>query len=89
MKPIIGITYGEPTGIGPEVLAKALEIEEVYQLCHPIVFGDRGVFKQAMDDFGLERPLMVVTENDLKERNIGEKSFLSLKWMLNRRVKKP
>ena len=38
--PIIGITMGDAAGIGPEVIAKALDRPEVYALCRPIVIGD-------------------------------------------------
>jgi len=38
--PIIGITMGDAAGIGPEVIAKALDRPEVYGFCRPIVIGD-------------------------------------------------
>jgi 4-hydroxythreonine-4-phosphate dehydrogenase len=38
-KPIIGITMGDPAGIGPEVVVKALLDKKVRQNCHPLVFG--------------------------------------------------
>ncbi|OGP74194.1 MAG: 4-hydroxythreonine-4-phosphate dehydrogenase PdxA [Deltaproteobacteria bacterium RBG_16_49_23] len=41
--PIIGITMGDPTGIGPEIIIKAFSVEEPFQSCRPIVFGDREV----------------------------------------------
>jgi len=39
--PLVGITMGDPTGIGPEIIAKALSRAEPFQACRPIVFGDR------------------------------------------------
>jgi 4-hydroxythreonine-4-phosphate dehydrogenase len=41
--PLIGITMGDPTGIGPEIIVKALSMEEPFQDCRPIVFGDHDV----------------------------------------------
>ena len=38
--PIIGITMGDAAGIGPEVIAKALDRPEVYGFCRPVVIGD-------------------------------------------------
>jgi len=38
-KPIIGITMGDPAGIGPEVVVKALMDKKVRQSCNPLVFG--------------------------------------------------
>lgn len=40
MRPIIGITMGDPVGIGPEVILKALSKKELYEICRPLVFGD-------------------------------------------------
>ncbi len=44
-KPIIGISMGDPAGIGPEIIAKALSQKQVYQQCRPVVVGDAGVIK--------------------------------------------
>jgi 4-hydroxythreonine-4-phosphate dehydrogenase len=49
MKPIIGISMGDPAGIGPEVIVKALLKRSVYAQCKPVVFGDACVIKQAID----------------------------------------
>lgn len=42
MKPIIGISMGDPAGIGPEITVKALSNPRVYEICEPVVFGDCG-----------------------------------------------
>lgn len=47
MKPIIGITMGDPCGIGPEITAKALSRKAVYAICRPLVVGSAGVLEQA------------------------------------------
>src|SRR5688500_6680960 len=47
MKPIIGISMGDPAGIGPEIIAKALSREKVHRLCRPIVIGDASVMRKA------------------------------------------
>ncbi|MDP2857167.1 MAG: 4-hydroxythreonine-4-phosphate dehydrogenase PdxA [Bacillota bacterium] len=46
-RPIIGITMGDPAGIGPEIAAKALAQDSVYALCRPLVIGDAGAMEQA------------------------------------------
>jgi len=38
--PRVGISLGDPSGIGPEVLALALEVPRVRQALVPVVFGD-------------------------------------------------
>jgi len=40
-RPLIGITMGDPAGIGPEIILKALADPDVYALCRPVVLGDR------------------------------------------------
>ena len=39
-KPLLGITLGDPAGIGPEVTLKALQHAEIYAWCNPFVIGD-------------------------------------------------
>ena len=43
-KPRIAITLGDPSGIGPEIVAKAVRDPEVLSLCEPIVIGDPVAF---------------------------------------------
>ncbi len=46
-RPILAITLGDPAGIGPEVVLKALGHGEVFAACRPLVVGDRGVLERA------------------------------------------
>jgi len=45
--PIIGITMGDAAGIGPEIVDKALSLEELHTICRPIVIGDARVLSEA------------------------------------------
>ena len=47
MTPLIAITMGDATGIGPEVIVKALSHSEVYKECRPVVIGDAKRLQQA------------------------------------------
>ncbi len=47
MKPIIGITMGDPAGIGSEITIKALKEKEIYEKCIPVVIGDYEAMKDA------------------------------------------
>jgi 4-phospho-D-threonate 3-dehydrogenase / 4-phospho-D-erythronate 3-dehydrogenase len=38
--PVIAITMGDPAGIGPEVIVKALAHKEVHERCRPLIVGD-------------------------------------------------
>lgn len=47
MKPRIGITMGDPAGIGPEIVAKAFARGDWWAHCRAVVIGDAGVLRQA------------------------------------------
>ena len=47
-KPGIAITMGDPCGIGPEVVAKALADHRVYEACRPVVVGSSYAMEQAV-----------------------------------------
>lgn len=46
-KPIIGITMGDPNGVGPEVTVKAATSAEIKDLCEVVVFGDTEIIQRA------------------------------------------
>lgn len=47
-RPVIGITLGDPNGVGPEVIVKILSQEWVYKLCRPLVIGHDEVIRRAL-----------------------------------------
>jgi 4-phospho-D-threonate 3-dehydrogenase / 4-phospho-D-erythronate 3-dehydrogenase len=59
-KPKVGITMGDPAGIGPEITVKALSQAEIAEACRPIVIGDQQVLKKALDSFGAGMGLKVL-----------------------------
>ncbi|UCB51646.1 MAG: 4-hydroxythreonine-4-phosphate dehydrogenase PdxA [Candidatus Zixiibacteriota bacterium] len=50
-KPIVGITMGDPAGIGPEVVVKAVADRRTARSCHPIVLGSYHVIFSAARKF--------------------------------------
>jgi len=61
-KPAIAITMGDPCGIGPEVVVKALADPRVYSSCRPLVIGNSYAIRQAVKLTGLS--LQVNEVND-------------------------
>jgi 4-hydroxythreonine-4-phosphate dehydrogenase len=61
-RPLLAITMGDPGGIGPEVCAKALAVEEVHALCRPLVVGDAAVVEDAVRLCGLGLGVRAVNE---------------------------
>ncbi|MBI3397740.1 MAG: 4-hydroxythreonine-4-phosphate dehydrogenase PdxA [Deltaproteobacteria bacterium] len=45
MKPAIAITMGDPTGVGPEVVLKAVSDKKIRRLCNPVILGDEAALK--------------------------------------------
>ena len=59
-RPLLAITLGDPAGIGPEVILKALQHGEVFASCRPLVVGDRQVLARAAEWLGTEPRYEVV-----------------------------
>ncbi|NTW12201.1 MAG: hypothetical protein HGA30_02700, partial [Anaerolineales bacterium] len=51
-KPIIGITMGDPAGIGPEIVVKSVLSPGILRACRPVVVGDKRIVKKALGTFG-------------------------------------
>ncbi len=51
-RPILALTMGDPAGIGPEVVLKALAHAELYQRCRPLVVGDKQILTRAAEWVG-------------------------------------
>ena len=73
--PIIAIPMGDPNGIGPEIVVKALANPAVYEICRPLVVGDAWCLARAMDFCGLK--LMLHTVED-PETGLYQPGFVNL-----------
>jgi len=47
-RPILGISAGDPGGIGPEISAKALNEEDIYDHCRPLLVADSGIVEDVL-----------------------------------------
>ncbi|MBM3263580.1 MAG: 4-hydroxythreonine-4-phosphate dehydrogenase PdxA, partial [candidate division Zixibacteria bacterium] len=56
-RPLLGITIGDPNGVGPEIIAKILAMPDIYAICRPLVIGHAGVMRRDICFAG--RPLDV------------------------------
>ncbi len=59
MKPRIAITMGDPAGIGPEILLKALSDTRVHEWCRPVVYGDREWLENSASWLHLAPPVSI------------------------------
>lgn len=61
-KPVLGLTMGDPAGIGPEIVLKAFLQCSLHDFCRPLVIGDAGVFRQARDFFKFQVSINPIEE---------------------------
>jgi len=62
MLPRIGITMGDPAGVGSEITARMLAHDGIADLCIPIVIGDAGVARQGFEIIGASQELEVISD---------------------------
>lgn len=59
-RPILGITMGDVSGIGPEIAVKSLNREEVYEEARPVIIGNADIVKRTINLLGLDLILHVI-----------------------------
>jgi 4-hydroxythreonine-4-phosphate dehydrogenase len=74
--PVIAITMGDPCGIGPEIIVKAVAERAVRDVCIPVVLGDKGVMERAIALIGGGQELIVLQSDALPESNQSGRIFL-------------
>lgn len=77
-RPIIGIPMGDPAGIGPEIVLKALRNKELYSICKPLIIGDIGVLKHIDTIIGSGLVLNSISRPDQGIYSHGTADVLSL-----------
>jgi len=71
-RPILGLTMGDPAGIGPEVVAKAMARSEVIRLCRPMVIGSKPVMERTVRALSLPLRVVAVKGHDSHLGRRGE-----------------
>ena len=72
----IAITMGDPAGIGPEIVVKALTERSVYERCIPVVIGDYEALKDAVRFSGISSVLREIPWRRQWE-NLGRLNILT------------
>lgn len=75
-KPILMVTMGDPAGIGPEILLKALANKSVYNSARIITVGSMNVLRSLLPMVGLEENALHGIENP--EEAIFENGFINV-----------
>jgi 4-hydroxythreonine-4-phosphate dehydrogenase len=87
-RPLVGITLGDPAGVGPEIILKALQDADVYETCRPLVIADRAALERAGKALGQAPPLNPVaspadgkyTLGTLDLYDVGSPDLDDLEW---------
>ena len=87
MKPVIAITMGDPSGIGPEIALKALEDRSVYRISRPVLIGDGGLLRHLAKRLSLrlppERAVRSISSIDLRRLGPGRPTLESSSAMIS------
>lgn len=76
VKPIVGITQGDPNGVGLEVIIKAFETELVFQYCIPVLYANPKSFAAYKKILQLERPSYTLIK-DISEAKENQLNLIS------------
>jgi 4-phospho-D-threonate 3-dehydrogenase / 4-phospho-D-erythronate 3-dehydrogenase len=64
-KPRVGITIGDPVGIGPEIALKAAADKNVCAICRPVLIGSAGELRRHANALGLSCEYSAFVESEL------------------------
>lgn len=79
IKPILAITMGDPAGIGPEIIVKALNLKETYEKCRPLVTGDAKVMAWAVEQMGTAQKINAIENVSEAKFELGTIDVIDLK----------
>lgn len=77
----VAITMGDPAGVGPEIIIKALSHVEVYQKCIPVVIGDYEALADAVSFCNIPVELNEVKDVTEGKGEFGKIDFVNLNYL--------
>ena len=77
----IAITMGDPAGIGPEIVVKALTERSVYERCIPVVIGDYEALKDAVRFSGISSVLREIQSMEEAVGEFGQIEYINLNYL--------
>ena len=77
-KPIIVITMGDAAGVGPEIVVKALASGQIYDICRPLVIGERIAIEQSIKLLNKPLKLNLVKSVDDMQHSPGTIDLVDL-----------
>ena len=78
LKPKVAITIGDPAGIGPEIVFRAVNSLKVQRVCSPVIVGDKNVISKYFDINKKYKNIEFIFSSDYnKNISIGKPSKIS------------
>lgn len=77
-RPIIGISMGDPAGVGPEIIVKSLRDKNITDMCRPVVVGDLDVMRKACEITNTDLVIQSITDPVGAEYNYGTMNVIDL-----------
>jgi 4-hydroxythreonine-4-phosphate dehydrogenase len=70
--PRIAVTMGDPAGIGPEVVLKAVAEEDIRRACHPVIIGDAQLLAHTARTLDLQSGYDIVRQGEAIPDQLSE-----------------
>jgi len=86
-RPLIGISVGDPAGIGPEITAKALSLTEIYEICRPLVVAEAEMMREAIKFSNVDLNIYTITAPKEGVYQFGAIDLLDLKNVDGKSIK--
>jgi len=71
MRPVVAITMGDPSGVGPEIIVKAFDFHGFPGTCFPLVVGDRLPLEREIGLLGSSAAVRPITGDMLEQFRAG------------------
>jgi 4-hydroxythreonine-4-phosphate dehydrogenase len=71
-KPILAITMGDPAGIGPEIIVKALQLPKVWRVCRPLIIGSHPILERTIHSLNTS---LVIASVEGHEESTAKQAF--------------
>jgi 4-hydroxythreonine-4-phosphate dehydrogenase len=71
-QPRVGITIGDPAGIGPEIVLKAVVDTELRSVCQPVIIADAKELQRQADLLGLACDYPIIRDPAMLKTTVGD-----------------
>lgn len=77
-KPLIAVPIGDPAGVGPEIVAKSVASEEVFEAADCVIVGDKTIIENAIKIVGVDLIVHVISEAEEGDYRKGILNLIDL-----------